>query len=700
MRNGKRIPFLGSLIVGLAWAVAFVPAGAAPLPGGTLDPTTIPKYVDPLIIPPEMPWAGTVTEPGVGKINYYEIEVVQFDQQVLPSKQGFGGMGRRGRRTEQPFPMTTVWSYAAVGHPETRNYPAFTIEAEVDKPIRVKWINNLVDANGNYLSHLLPVDQTLHWANPTQTCLDGTTRTDCRGEDPSFYTGPVPIITHVHGAHVGPESDGYPEAWWLPGANDIPAGFATHGTLYDQYDRSNTDPGTAVFQYPNSQRSTTLWYHDHTLGMTRLNVYAGPAGFWLIRGDDEKALKLPGPAPSLKEPKKTKYYEIPIAIQDRSFNKDGSLFYPSNRAFFEGLKPNELMIDYSPDSDVAPIWNPEAFFNTMVVNGRTWPFLNVEPRKYRLRLLNGCNSRFLILKLVTNTMAPRPATPATPFVQIGSDGGLLPEAVVRDELLLGPAERADVIVDFSALPPGSSLYLINEGPDEPFGGGAPGVDFDPADPGTSGQVMKFAVTTLEKPDRSEIPTSLPPVPALVSGNTRQVSLNEESSQVVCVELLPNGMVRQIDDVLPGPNFEDDCLAAGGEPFGPTAALLGTVDDDGEGVPLLWADAITENPDLNATETWEIYNFTQDAHPIHLHLVQFQVVDRQPFDGMAYGPAPGEAGFKDTVIAYPGEVTRIRARFDIEGLYVWHCHIVEHEDNEMMRPYCVGDAAACPLPIAP
>jgi len=349
---------------------------------------------------------------------------------------------------------------------------------------------------------------------------------------------------------------------------------------------------------------------------------------------------------------------------------------------------------------VAPTWNPEAFFNTMVVNGRTWPRLAVEPRKYRLRLLNGCNSRFLILKLATDPLAPRPVAPvAASFHQIGSDGGLLPAPVEREDLLLGPAERADVIVDFSAFPPGTEIYLINEGPDEPFGGGVPGEDFDPADPGSTGQVMKFSVVPRSRPDRSAIPRSLPAVPPLVSTNTRRVSLNEEESQEVCVLEKPSGMVEQITSVEPGPDFAERCEAAGGTVFGPTSALLGTVTADGIGLPWLWSDGVTENPALNATETWEIYNFTEDAHPIHLHLVQFQVVDRRPFDGPAYGPALGEAGYKDTVIAYPGEITRIRAHFDIEGLYVWHCHILEHEDNEMMRPYCVGDAASCPVPIA-
>jgi FtsP/CotA-like multicopper oxidase with cupredoxin domain len=696
----KRIKMIGLILFPMlliTFSVSSHIVYAEALPGGSLDPTTIPKYIDPLIIPPELPYTSIIQESK--KIPYYEIAVRQFKQKILPST-GYG------KKSNKPFPMTTVWSYGSINHPGTFNYPAFTIETKVDQPTRVKWINDLVDENGNFLPHILPVDQTLHWANPPMDCLKGDSRTDCRGESQDFYTGPVPIVTHVHGAHVGPESDGYPEAWWLPDANNIPAGYATQGTLFDQYDPTNTDPGTAVFQYPNDQRETTLWYHDHSLGMTRLNVYAGPAGFWLIRGDEEDALDLPEPAPKLGDPPGMKYFEIPIVIQDRSFNKDGSLFYPDNRAFFEGLQPKELKIDFIPDSDVAPIWNPEAFFNTIVVNGRTWPNQDVEPRKYRFRLLNGCNSRFLILKLVSDPLAERPAMPTLSFNQIGAEGGLLPAPIELYQLLIAPAERADVIVDFSGLPVGTEIFLINEGPDEPFGGGVPGTDFDPADPGTSGQVMKFTVVPLTEPDNSKIPKKFTKIDPLIPTNTRKVSLNEEESQEVCIQEKANGTFMQIKNVKPGPHFEEDCEEAGGEVFGPTAALLGTVDDYSNGVPLLWANDVTENPELYSTEAWEIYNFTEDAHPIHLHLVQFQVMNREIFDsevgepGTVYPPQPWETGFKDTVIAFPGEITRIKAHFDISGLYVWHCHIVEHEDNEMMRPYCVGSQEDCPIPIAP
>jgi bilirubin oxidase len=476
-------------------------------------------------------------------------------------------------------------------------------------------------------------------------------------ETPGPYTGPVPIVTHLHGTvGVGDESDGYAEAWYLPAASNTPAAFAPVGTWHDYFKAKSLAkfgvdwmPGTATFQYPNDQRASTLWYHDHTLGMTRLNVYAGPAGFYLLRGGPNDAVvgTLPGPAPALGDPPGVKYYEIPIAIQDRSFNFDGALFYPDSRAFFD-----EYAGPYIPGSPVSPIWQPEFFGNTMVVNGRTWPYLEVEQRRYRFRFLNGCNSRFLILRM----------DGAVPFWQIGSEGGFLPAPVMLDELLLGPAERADVIVDFTNIPVGTPITMLNLGPDEPFGGGIPGVDFDPAHPATTGQVMQFRVVPRVGRDLSTPPVALG-LPGIVPLGTesirRQVSLNEEE-------------------------FEPE------EEGIPTAALLGVLNGGGNPVHKMWSDPITENPDIGATEIWEMYNFTADAHPIHIHEVHFEVVDRQPIGGgVARGPELWETGRKDTVIAYPDEITRVKARFDTPGLFVWHCHIVEHEDNEMMRSYAIG-----------
>jgi len=296
----------------------------AQIPGGTLDPHKVPKFQTPLLIPPVMPKAGTIKRRGGKNADYYEISVKQFAQQILPAG----------------LPATTVWGYGPVSGAGSKrplllhNAPSLTIEARWNRPVRIKWINDLVDTDGRFLPHLLPVDPTLHWANPP----GGATGRDHRptfGSTPGPYTGPVPIVTHVHGADgVGDESDGYAEAWYLPDATDIPAGYATEGTWYDFFAGKAASkfgvswgPGFATFQYPNDQRAATLWYHDHTLGMTRVNVYAGPAGFYLIRGgpagDDQvldrrtgRPAVLPGPAPKAgdKFPSNKTYYEIPIAI--------------------------------------------------------------------------------------------------------------------------------------------------------------------------------------------------------------------------------------------------------------------------------------------------------------------------------------------------------------------------------------------------
>jgi FtsP/CotA-like multicopper oxidase with cupredoxin domain len=642
---------------GRAWARPAVTRG--------FDAASIPKYVTPLVIPPVMPRTGMLGSKNRGG-SYYEIAVREFRQHILPPSLGL-----------EP---TKVWSYGSVNHSGTFNYPAFTIEATWGRPVRVKWINGLVRGNGKFRPHLLAIDQTLHWANPP----GGARGRDTHGSDQAPYRGPVPMVTHLHGGHSSEESDGYPEAWYLPAARDIPAAYAGRGSLYRKFQAQAQSklgqawtPGSAVFQYDNDQRATTMWYHDHTLGMTRANVYAGPAGFYLLRGgpDDAVGGALPGPAPARGDSPGLDYFEIPIAIQDRMFTEDGALFYPDNRAFFEGLERSQLQVPFRPDpacggeSDVAPIWNPEFFGNTMVVNGATWPSLQVQQRRYRFRLLNGCNSRFLILKMSNGL----------PIWQIGTEGGFLPAPVELAEVLLGPAERADVIVDFTHVPTGSEIILENVAPDEPFGGGIPGVDFDPSDPESTGQVMRFLVVPAKSPDASTPPNELI-LPALAplgaATHTRQVSLNEEMSGSVRVRTDEHG-----DLVL-------DC--AYGEPFGPVEADLGTLNPDGTGNPLGWDEPITENPRVGSIEVWEIYNFTADAHPIHIHEVTFEVVGREAIGGGGSRPPDSwETGRKDTVIAYPGEITRVKALFDRPGLFVWHCHIVEHEDNEMMRPYRVS-----------
>lgn len=464
---------------------------------------------------------------------------------------------------------TTVWGYQGT-------YPGPTIEAESGERVYVKWLNLLPE------KHLFPVDYTVHGAHP---------------DVPEVRT-----VVHLHGASVESPSDGYPEAWFT---ND----FKETGPHFTK----------KVYQYDNNMRACTLWYHDHTLGITRLNVYAGLAGFYLIRDKYERKLNLPcGP------------YEIPLIIQDKSFNPDGSLYYPKQER-----KP-------VPELETSVV---SAFFgDAIVVNGKVWPYLDVEPRKYRFRMLNGSNTRFYRLKLDSGQT----------IYQIGTDGGLVKHPVGLKEILIAPAERSDVIIDFTNLD-GQKIIMRNDAP-YPFPTGAP------PHPDTVGTVMEFRVTLpLSSIDTSVIPWRLSKIPRMIeeyASKTRYLTLTE-------------GIDR----------------------FGRDRMLLDNKS---------WDAPITEKPRLGATEIWALINLTNETHPIHLHLVDFQILDRRTFDveqfkadgqirytGPTMPPTAQEKGWKDTVIVYPGQVARIIMTFGpYAGLYVWHCHILEHEDYEMMRPYVV------------
>ena len=480
------------------------------------------------------------------------------------------------QKLHRDLPPTTVWGYNGI-------YPGPTFQTRRNHPIEVKWKNKLP------FEHLLPVDRTVHGAE---------------SDKPSVRT-----VVHLHEGRTSSESDGFPDAWFTQNFENVGPKFVHE-----------------VYYYPNCQRPATLWYHDHAVGITRLNVYAGLAGFYLLRDKEEEELNLP----------KGKF-EIPLVIQDRSFYPNGELFYPTQPVHKPPLKlqPHQPLDSKLPNPSVVP----EFFGNTILVNGKVWPYLEVQPRKYRFRILNGSNSRFYRIRLNSNL----------DFVQIGTDGGLLEKSITLSQIILAPAERVDVIIDFSNHK-GQSIILTNDA-ETPFPNGQkPSVDLR--------QIMQFRVKQkLSKPDKSEIPAKL--------------SCLEQLDPKDAVIVRKNTLVEATDD------------------FGRPKLLLNN---------MMWDHPhLTETP-LNGTiEIWELYNTTPDTHPIHLHLVNFQILNRAAFTGNPNGPSlsvgppqppdSSERGWKDTVRANPGEVTRIIARFGpFTGIYPWHCHILEHEDHEMMRMY--------------
>jgi spore coat protein A len=521
--------------------------------------------------------------------------------------------------------MTPVWGYD-VGSGLGVTYPGGTFVAKSGVPVTVTYVNNLgfdyILKNG--AGDLPVVDTTLHWAF---------------GQVPgSFADDGIPAVVHQHGGHTDSDFDGLPEQWFTQG-----------GLTGNHY-------ATNVYTYDHSQEAGTLWYHDHALGITRTNVYAGLAGFWFLRDNNENSLITNNMIPSGNQ-------EIEIVVQDRMFYPDGRLAYP-DAAWV------------NPDGSVtSPSHQPEFFGQVILVNGKAWPFLNVEPRQYRFRLLNGSDSRFYVLEMKGGPN----------FWIIGNDVGLLNAPVPVSTLTIGPGERYDVVVDFSGTLDGRrsfagrALNILNSGR-SPFPKGAtvnPNLDgkimqFRVGTATTGGTIAPLTATTNLRPNAPPVP-----VPNTNGVQTRKLMLFEATDQ-----------------------------------YGRLQPLLGTVNGPNDGT-FLWDDDITETMAYGATEVWEVHNATVDAHPIHLHLVRFQIANRQKYrasvitkdnangttggalrnikyKGRPKGPAAYESGWKDTAIMYPGEVTRILIdTFDKSGRWVWHCHILSHEDHEMMRPYEVA-----------
>lgn len=505
-------------------------------PEALLNTSALDRFVDPLPIPALMKPAGLRPSPAnpAAQIPYYRVAMEQCQAKV-----------------HRDVPPTTFWGYDGA-------CPGPTLEARRGEPLLVEWSNELPQR------HFLPIDHTLHGAEM---------------DKPEVRT-----VVHLHGGRVGPESDGHPEEWFVPGRS-------------------------ATCYYPNQQEATALFYHDHAMGITRLNAVAGLMGLYFIRDDFEDSLNLPKGA-----------YEIPLILFDRSFRPDGQLFYP---------------VSSKPD---AP-WVSEYYGSAILVNGKIFPYLEVEPRKYRFRLLNSSNGSFYRLSFSPEASV---TSEALDFFQIGTEQGFLAAPGRMNVLILGPGERADLIVDFSERA-GKEMFLRTH----------------------VAVVMQFRVSSGKAADRSSLPASLRPIPRIPENaavTTRNLTLADYQ----------NRLGRSSVMLLNGAH---------------------------------WSMPVTEKPVLNSTEIWSFVNLTDDSHPIHLHLVRFQILDRRPFDLSVYqltgkivfaGPAVSlegnELGWRDTVRVDPMTVTRIIVNFEgFAGRYVWHCHVLEHEDNEMMRPYLIVPA---------
>ena len=680
--------------------------------------SAIPQFVDPL------PSLHTI----IAGNTTIELDMKEFQSMVMPT----GFVPATGTYTG-----TWVWGYREPGQSTADPYIGPVVVATRGNATEFKFVNNLGNTSTSHLlAYTQSTDQTLHWADP----LNGEANMGAHeamvnpGMAPmppydQHYSGPIPATVHLHGGEVPPVLDGGPDSWFTSDGN-----YTGHG--YYSMD-GNTSKNYDILRYPNTQEAAPIWFHDHTLGATRLNVYAGLAGGYLIV---DPALNLPtnlqGPADI-----------VPLVIQDRMFDTNGQLYFPSGAPF--ATNPQH------------PYWVPEFVGDTIVVNGKAWPFKNVDPKRYRFLFLNGSNARTYELSL--------PA--GVPMWVIGTDGGYLDLPVMVNKLVMQPGERYDVIIDFAPAA-GKNIILTNTAR-TPYPKGAP------PNGATTGRIIQFRVGAIPVVDASYNPALGTPLrtgaqtikrlvnPAtgtlaagVTANKTRQLTLNEVMGMPVTIGgvAYPGGPV----EILVNNTLWD------GMRMDPTTGntmipIPGFVNDG-------FGNYLSELPNEGDTEVWEIVNLTADAHPIHLHLVQFQLINRQNFNTNKYNkvynlqfpaslqkdpmtmlpylggvfiggygpplnydpalnalsggkwggnpdvtpylqgtiqpPAAYEAGWKDTVIMYPGQVTRIAVRWAPTDLptntapanafypfdpnagghgYVWHCHIIDHEDNEMMRP---------------
>ncbi len=710
----------------------------------TLPGAQIPKFVD------AVPTFNGTRIDGKSPVT---VDMVEFQQKILPA----------AMYSSLPAPYnagTYLWGYKMNGG--APSFPATTIEATKGTATTITYTNSLVGANGAplVLQQSVVSDLSIHSADP----LGLITKNKCMTEPPlpleclQFFAAPIPAVPHLHGAEVLSDFDGMPDAWFTPGMSYKGPAFVSN-----------------VYSYPNTQEATTLWFHDHALGMTRQHVYAGLEGFYLIRDTFDTGLTGGATVNPMNLPAGP--YEAELLVADRQFDINGQLYFPAglpgDGPGFNGGPPN---------ADHHPYWIPEFFGDVITVNGKSWPVMHVEPRRYRFRFVNASNARFFQMQLFTAAAGAPTATAGPSIWQIGSDGGFLNAPTNLDTnpipgVFIAPGERSDVVVDFTGRS-GSYILTNGQGCDDPSnaatcGAFGPFPTGDPPDPATAGQVMMFTVDTpLAGTDGSFNPAAAGAMlrgggtrpPAMV--NIKPAGAPNVRRQLVLVEVEGQGGPEEVLLNNSGWDGNRENLVPGATPM----PIAGSV-SNGHGLQA------TENPQVGATEIWEVANLTEDAHPIHIHLVQFQVINRQDmvvgadggdtvyrgawdmtfpggtFNGETFDPGtfiPGygppsnyitanadgalggnlafggagflmagtttappanEAGWKDTIKMYPKTVTRIAVRFAPQaspvtgtgaaaaGLnqftfdptapgpgYVWHCHILDHEDNQMMRPY--------------
>jgi len=715
-----------------------------------LQGTTIPRFVDPL------PTFNGRRVDGTATVN---VNMQEFQQKVLPAS--------IYAPLAAPYKAGTyLWGYNI--NNAGASWPARTIESKQGITTSAIYTNSLVNTN---LQKLLTVDQTIHWADPLGTtaannCVNGP---PLAGPCTQPYSGPIPAVVHLHGNEVYSAYDGHPDAWWTPG-------FAQKGKSFL----------TNTYNYPNAQEATTLWFHDHTLGIVRLNVYAGLEGFYFIRDNRDTGLATnPITLPSGNQ-------EAELLLADRQFDTNGQLYFPAsdNPANLNGPPGN-------PDKH--PFWIPEFFGDVITVNGKSWPSMEVQPRRYRFRFVNGSNARFFIMQMFNQQGVDmhQNGAPGPAIWQIGSDGGLFNNPVKLDDpanganacagspignnvdvragakcLFLAPAERADVIVDFGGQ--AGKTFTLKNFAVIPFPSGSP-TGFGAPDATADGLVMQFKVDLpLQGTDTTFNPAgSHPALRAAPIVNIKTIAPNKKRQLILVEEegdtANPDGPGSPVDDGDPVESLINNTKWNGNRE-GTTIVVPGST-SNGHGV------SATETPQEGSTELWEVANLTGDAHPIHIHLVQFQVISRQTFDVDSYltdwmaafpggtfngfnfppgiyipgfgppltynvlnsagalggnlnfdaakylqqgacaggacpvrAPEGTDSGWKDTIKMFPGEITRIAVRwapqdiaanattagqdyfsFDPTGGpgYIEHCHILDHEDNEFMRPMLIA-----------